>query len=225
MAEGARNSESKSVLIISQAYSFNQRQNCQRHATVQDDLMNQNCLIQISHAPARSLDRAQQSPKLWWWRRRWERRWWHWRWWYWWSGNNDGWGLSDEPVSSYSHTHARTPDPGGNRMKATKPKTVNVDVDDDNDDSSDDIDDLATMWVVVALFTRSSQDAGLEATEPKSEQGATFKVAILRAPTTTCTLCQMPKLKNQTPVLIAMQYKVVETSLFRLAPHICTTMC
>ena len=44
-------------------------------------------------------------------------------------------------------------------MKATKPKTVNADVDDDND--GDDIDDLATMSVVlvVALFTRSSQDA------------------------------------------------------------------
>ena len=79
-----------------------------------------------------------------------------------------------DDLMSYSHTHARTPDPGGNRMKATKPKTVNVDVDDDND--GDDIDDLATMSVVVALFTRSSQDAGLEATEPKSVQGATFKV-------------------------------------------------
>ena len=42
-------------------------------------------------------------------------------------------------------------------MKATKPKTVNVDVDDDSD--GDDIDDLATMTAVVALFTRSSQDA------------------------------------------------------------------
>ena len=83
--------------------------------TAQDDLMNQNCLIHISHAPARSLDRAQQSPKLWWWRRRWERRWWHWRWWYWWSGNNDGWGLSDEPVSSYSHTHTRRQQNEGNK--------------------------------------------------------------------------------------------------------------
>ena len=75
---------------------------------------------------------------------------------------------------------------------------MNVDVDDDNDDSSDDIDDLATMSVVVALFTRSSQDAGLEATEPKSEQSATFKVAILRAPSTQLDRCKMSKLK--TPV-------------------------
>ena len=79
-------------------------------------------------------------------------------------------------------------------MKATKPKTVNVDVDDDND--SDDIDDLATMSVVlvVALFTRSSQGAGLEATEPKSEQTATFKVAILWAPSTDG--CKMSKTKK-----------------------------
>ena len=88
--------------------------------------MNQNCLIHISHAPARSLDRAQN----------------------WDDEGNDG------------------------------------KEDNDENGDGDDIDDLATMSVVVALFTRSSQDAGLEATEPKSEQSATFKVAILWARST-----------------------------------------